>query len=222
MERAGVHVPVKVIPVPVTLGSEQLDLLGEVLVSDKPDTELVLFVGRLVDEKALRTWLRVAKEVAARRPSARFRMVGDGPCRGELERELRTLGLSEILELSGHRPNIALAAHYREAAVFLLSSEAEGFGRVLVEASRFGAALVSTRVAGAEDIIRAGETGLMAEVGDVATLAHHVAGLLADPEGRRRMAETAFADLRQRFHPDELASRWAAFLVEVAQGGAGT
>jgi len=84
--------------------------------------------------------------------------------------------------------------------VFVLPSESEGFGRVLVEAMAMARAIVATNVGGIPDIVLDGETGVLVEPANAVALAHAVRGLLDDPAraarlgaaGRRR-AESTFS-----------------------------
>jgi glycosyltransferase involved in cell wall biosynthesis len=101
---------------------------------------------------------------------------------------------------------------YASADVFLYPSIYEGFGRVMVEAGASGLPVVATATAGAADILRDGETGLLAPVEDASALAQRAGELLADPARRARMGNAAREWIRAQFDPDRafdaIVSQW--------------
>lgn len=178
---------------------------------------LVMFAGRLVAQKDLRTWLRVARRVADRRPDARFVWAGDGPQRAELEAEARRLDLP--LEFAGNLDLAGLAGLYRQAAVFLLTSRDDAFGRVVAEAGAFGVPVVATRCGGPEEIVVDGLTGRLHDEGDVEGLAASVSALLKDPDLRRQLGAAARDRIRERYGLEALSDRIARGWLETAGHG---
>jgi glycosyltransferase involved in cell wall biosynthesis len=176
----------------------------------------VLFVGRLVAEKNLTTWLQVAAQVAARAPSVHFDVVGDGPLREDLEALTHHLGLAERVQFHGFVPYEDLPAIYQAAAVLLLTSHYEGFGRVVVESYLQGVPVVSSRTAGTEDIIADGVTGFLHRADDVSGIAASVLRLLHDAARRQQMGEAGGALVRERFAAERLARDWMALLISAA------
>jgi glycosyltransferase involved in cell wall biosynthesis len=182
----------------------------------------VIFVGRLAPEKDLGTWLAVAHAVSQQHPTARFEIVGDGPERGRLEHEAERLGLGRVLAFTGFVPHAQLGEVYARAAVLLLTSHAEGFGRVLVEAASQGVAAVSTSVAGPRDIIINGVTGFLHEPGDIEGLARSVSSLLAHPLRAAAMGARAQTLASARFDPARLRAAWVNLWVTTAEAAART
>jgi len=83
--------------------------------------------------------------------------------------------------------------------VFVLPSESEGFGRVLVEAMAMGRAIVATAVGGVPDVVLAGETGLLVESADPVALADAVRALLDDPARAARLGAAGRARAESTF-----------------------
>jgi glycosyltransferase involved in cell wall biosynthesis len=209
--------PVVTIPVPVPMVS------STARPASVPDRGWrVMFVGRLAPEKDLGTWLAVARAVADRHPAARFEIVGDGPERAWLEQEAERLGLGGVLSFTGFVPHARLSEVYGRAAVLLLTSRAEGFGRVLVEAASQGVAAVATSVAGPRDIIINGVTGFLHEPGDVEGLARSVSNLLAHPLRATAMGARAQTLVSARFDPARLRAAWVNLWVTTANTAART
>lgn len=202
---------VRVIPVPI------LDLEQLRAVADRPRTQpRVLFVGRLAPEKNLDLWLDVARRVMAAVPEVRFDVVGEGASRVRLEAIADRLGLGGAMVFHGGKTRDALPAFFGRATVLLLTSDHEGFGRVLLEALAAGAAVVSTRTAGAREVIGASEAGLLADVGDAKGLAASVISLLTDAALRQRTVVAASAVVA-RYDPLRLADAWVDMLIEAAE-----
>jgi glycosyltransferase involved in cell wall biosynthesis len=117
---------------------------------------------------------------------------GEGPLRGEIEKEIERLGASGRVKLLGFVNQSALPEVYRAADVLVLPSQYEPFGVVVNEAMLCGCVpVVSNRVGARFDLIEEGRTGFVYPVGDVEKLAELLRGLLGDPERRSRMSEAA-------------------------------
>jgi glycosyltransferase involved in cell wall biosynthesis len=202
----GVRSPIEVLPVAVQMvaGSH----------TGKPRTRerRVLFVGRLVPQKNLEQWLAVATRVAEQDASVRFDIVGDGPCRPAIERRVLELGLAQVVTFHGFLPYNELTVVYSRASLLLLTSSYEGFGRVIVEALSCETPVVAVRLSGVEDIVVDGKTGILLGATDVKGLANAVLSLLHNPDLSMRMGREGALDVRRRFDPHLLASRWVSLL----------
>lgn len=125
--------------------------------------ELVLLsVTRLDPEKNPLLLLDIVDGL--RRHDARWRMVvaGDGPLRGDLQRRVAELGLSDAVDLPGEvRNGPALWRLYRDSHVFLHVSFTEGLPQVLYEAQAAGTPIVATDVGGVSEALGAGAYGIL-------------------------------------------------------------
>jgi glycosyltransferase involved in cell wall biosynthesis len=92
-----------------------------------------------------------------------------------------------------------LAELYRGASVFVLSSDEEGLGLVILEAMASGLPVLSTRCGGTEGLVVEGVTGRLTPVGDARALAAGMKGLLDDVVLRRSMGERARRIAEQKF-----------------------
>jgi glycosyltransferase involved in cell wall biosynthesis/SAM-dependent methyltransferase len=201
------HWRVECIPVPVTVPAATPQ--GEV--ATRPP--LVLYVGRLAREKNVTFLLDVAARVLAQDPRARFRIVGEGPERANLEARAAELGLGARVEFTGAAPHAKLGEHYGAARILLLTSHVEGFGRVLVEAGASGLPAVAPEVGGVSDIIENGRTGLTFAPGALDEATAHVLRLLSDPDACASLGAAARERVRDKFDPEALATRWVDFML---------
>ena len=140
---------------------------------------LVGIVARLVPIKAHEVFLDAAVRIRARRPDARFLIVGDGESRTALEARVDGLGLREAVRFLGWRAD--LDRLYADLDVVVLTSRNEGSPVALIEAMAAGRAVVSTAVGGVPDVVTHDLTGLLAPLDDAAMVADHVLALLEDP-----------------------------------------
>jgi glycosyltransferase involved in cell wall biosynthesis len=150
---------------------------------------VILGVGRLVEQKDFPTLVRAFARLRARR-SARLLILGEGPERAALERLVAELGLAADVRLRGRVPGAP--AFMARAAVFVLSSAWEGFGRVLVEALAMGCPVVSTDCpSGPREILENGLYGPLVPVGDDAALAAAIESVLERPPERAALRKRA-------------------------------
>src|SRR6185437_4567159 len=118
-------------------------------------------------------------------------LVGDGPLRDDVKREVLALGLDAVVHIVGYRTDAdALLA---AADVACLSSREEGMGSVLLDALAFGLPIAATRAGGIPEVIVDGESGLLAEVRDPEDLGAAIARLVTDRELAARVSSRAQA-----------------------------
>ena len=149
------------------------------------DTPLLLMVSRLVKEKDLADLIGIDRVLKRRGLKYRLALVGDGPFRAELER-----GLPDA-HFAGQQVGVELARWYASADVFVFPSTTETFGNVVQEAMASGLATVVVDKGGPSSLLQDGVSGLVARANDVDEIAAKVAGLIEDPQRRRRMGEEA-------------------------------
>jgi glycosyltransferase involved in cell wall biosynthesis len=160
----------------------------------------LLAVGRFSDpRKDVRTLLGAYARLCAARPSAPdLVLVGKSPGAAELD-YLRSLPVAGRVRVVTDVSADELAAWYRGASAFVLSSAEEGLGMVILEAMASGLPVVSTDCGGPATSVVPGETGLLTPVGDPAALAHALARVLDDPVAARRMGEAGRARAEREF-----------------------
>ncbi|GJD75735.1 glycosyltransferase [Methylobacterium goesingense] len=163
---------------------------------------LVVGVGRLAPQKNFARFLDVIALVGARAPVRAVIAGEDMGCRPALEARAARLG--DTVTFVGRVPDA------RElicaADVFLLTSDHEGMPNVLLEAMSAGVPCVTTRVNAVGDMVRHGETGLVAGH-DTGALADHVARLVGDGALRRRIGASARVAVLRGHDPAGVAVR---------------
>lgn len=200
--RLGIGDARKVVVIPLGLDLEPFLTDIEVVparaaIGLRPSSRVVGLVGRLVPIKDVGTFLRAIAELAPAMPDLEAVIVGDGPERGSLESLSRDLGLDRLCHFVGWRSD--MAAVYAALDVVALSSLNEGSPVSLIEAMAAGRAVVGTRVGGVPEVIRDGATGVLVSPSDPPALARALAGLLDDPDARRKLGNDARDEARERW-----------------------
>ena len=161
---------------------------GEPRALDLPDNFL-LYAGRLAPNKGLPTLISA---VARLPPTARMPLVLLGPdwgMRSQLELQAKALGIADQVRFLGA---VASRAEYRNvfrrARLFVLASEWEAFGLVLLEAMASGVPIVATSVGGVPEVLEDGQVGRLVSYGDVEGLASAIGSLMSDTDGRHELA----------------------------------
>jgi glycosyltransferase involved in cell wall biosynthesis len=174
---------------------------------------LLLAVGRLSEEKGFERLLEACSGLMKKYPEWDLVILGEGPLRPELERQVTAAQLGGRVFLPGRVGN--LAQWYERADLYVMSSRYEGFGNTLAEALVHGLPAVSFDCdTGPRDIIRHEIDGLLVPPGDVACLAAALDRLMGDADLRRKFAARA-AEARERFSIERIAGKWEALFDEI-------
>lgn len=158
------------------------------------DTLLVGTVGELTPLKGQGEFLRAASQVLKQVPNSYFIVAGIDHSPGN-KHQKQLLRLIEELQLTAHVRLVGwldeLAKLYCALDVFVSASHTESFGLAIAEAMASGTAVVATETAGAVELIKTEETGLLVPVADVNRMAAAILLLLKDETKRLRLGQRA-------------------------------
>ena len=187
-----IYNPVSQRPVPSDLEFIAADSLWGV-----PRSKRILAVGRMKTVKNYPLLLRSFALLDD--PEARLMFVGEGEGRAALASLAKELGVMDRVIFAGFRPDPT--PFYRTADLFVLSSNSEGFGNVIVEALACGTYVVSTDCpSGPAEILDNGRYGSLVPVGDSAAMARAM----------RKALETQVEPERLRLRASEFTPQIAA------------
>lgn len=173
---------------------------------DDEDKDVILFVGRIADQKDLKTWLRAFEKVHERDPDTRAILVGQGPERGNITKFAEERGISDVVSLPGFVENPY--GYMARSDVFLLSSRYEGLPTTLIEALACGCPIVATDCpSGPREILADGTYGPLIPVGDASGLADAVRETLAHPVPAEKLRGRA-----DDFSPDAVFDDYERFI----------
>jgi len=133
----------------------------------------VLFVGRQIPEKAVLAVVPAVVRARSAIPSLRATIIGDGPDRAALERQIADLGAGEFASALGFVDGEVLERELSRALCLLLPSRREGYGMVVIEAAAAGTPSIVTQGPdnAAVELVEEGVNGLIAASDAPETLA---------------------------------------------------
>jgi glycosyltransferase involved in cell wall biosynthesis len=182
-----------------------------------------VFVGRLVDWKAVDLLLAAFRRVADETP-ATLDVLGDGPMRPRLEAEARRLGLGGAVTFHGWLPQAELGRRLQAADVFVLPSLYECGGAVVLEAMACGLPVVATRWGGPTDYIDP-RCGILVEPTSpaefVAGLARAMAELASSPSRRQEMGRAGRQRVLREFDWERKVERMLDVYADTVRRAAG-
>lgn len=180
----------------------------------------LLCVGRLVRHKQIDLLIRAFQAVAAEFPDLGLTIVGTGPEEAGLRQQAAQSGLGGRIEFKGLVSAAALIEAYRSARAFVLPSEQEGFGMVLVEAMAAGAPVLALKAvrSAATEVVRDELDGLLFD--SEAGLVRALRRLLGDPTLQRRLAAAGQARAVEYDWDRSVAPAAVAYYEALAAGKA--
>ena len=160
-----------------------------------PDVFVFGTAGRLAPTKGLVHLIEAFPKVKEFKPSAHLVLLGDGPCKAELEQQALNMSCHDSIHFLGRRDNIEQLL--RGMDVFVLSSIAEGMPRVLLEAMVAGVPCIAANVGGIAEIINSKDVGILVPPKDSQALAEAMMELAKiTPDKRQKLIDNA----RQRIY----------------------
>lgn len=132
--------------------------------------------------------IRIFHEVRKKVPSRLF-LIGDGPDRSQCEQLARDLGIYQDVKFLGKQTEVVplLSA----ADLFLMPSQSESFGLSALEAMACEVPVVSSSVGGLPELVLHGQTGFIAEIGDIDRMSRYAIDLLSNPQKHSMFAAAA-------------------------------
>lgn len=188
---------------------------------ERPDpltAKVVVAAGRLAPVKGFGRMIDAFAPVARKHPDWQLHVYGEGARRDRLEARVARLGLRDQVSLPGyaHDFDAVLAG----ASVFAMTSRAEGFPMVLLEAMGEGLPLVAMDCPrGPGEIVVDGSNGLLVDDDDVDGFTRALLALVEDEQLRRRLGRQARLDA-EKYSVDAVAADWLGLLAELDRAAA--
>ena len=179
----------------------------------------LLYVGRLATQKNLPLLLAVVKALHEAGCAAfKLLIVGEGPMETKLREIVERDGLTSLVEFRGPVSREEIVRVFADSDVFVLTSDYEGYPRVLMEAAASALPTVTTAISGSDESIRDGESGFIVPIRAFAEIAAKIRLLIEDPALRARQGAVARAHARSQLDPAANAANQMAIWRQIAGG----
>jgi glycosyltransferase involved in cell wall biosynthesis len=177
------------------------DIRKELKIESK--TKLVGFIGRIIPEKGLKSFLLAIPEVIQECPEAFFLIIGDvflgeETHRNELLEIINKNVLEKYIRFTGFRTDIGDVMRSLDILVFP-SVAPESFGLSIMEAMSLGKPVIASKVGGVSEIIEDGITGMLIEPNQPDQIADRIIHLLSNQEIYSSIAQKAKEVVTERF-----------------------
>ena len=135
-------------------------------------------------------------------------MVGSGPDVKEVDEFIANLGLRKRCLQLGKLQQEQLPSLYEQSELFLLASNYEIFGMVILEAMYFGLPVISTLTAGSDAIITNGEDGIIIDGLSIDTWTAKIKGLVDNPMKLALMKKAAHSTIENHLNWDKTVNEF--------------
>lgn len=158
----GIKSPITIIPTGVNLQKFQAPMMINVrqkyqIAVKRP---LILTLSRLAYEKDIDRLISVLPQVCQVEPDALLMIVGDGPAREDLEKQVSDLNLQEHVIFTGEIANERVADYYHAADLFVSTSVSESQGLTYIEALASGLRIITTHSPYTDQLLDDADFGL--------------------------------------------------------------
>jgi glycosyltransferase involved in cell wall biosynthesis len=173
--------------------------------------KVIVTVGRLIPQKNQQLLLDAFKIIHDKYPDYKLVIYGEGELRGKYENFINDNGLSEYILLPGVKKNIYDLLS--KAEIFVLPSLFEGMPNALIEAMCIGMPVVSTRVSGADEIIKTGYNGILIN-NDIDEMIDALEKLINNPTLRSRYGANA-SKLAWDLSESKITENWKMLIEQI-------
>ncbi len=186
-----------VIPNPVTFYPERPAIL---------ENKLILSIGRIDFPKGYDLLLDVFTLFCKENKDWKLRIVGDGPLRGKIEKDIDKKGLRGRISLLSSS-NLILE-EYLKASIYLMTSRTEGFPMVLLEAQACGLPIIAFDCeTGPAEIVTNRKNGYLIEMSNLKEMSNRLLELCADFQKRKAFGQNARESVKH-FYPEVVYGKW--------------
>jgi glycosyltransferase involved in cell wall biosynthesis len=170
-------------------------------------------VGRIVHQKGFDLGLRALAQLTGL--DWEWSIAGDGPQLEPLKSLARELGISARVKFLGWQSGKELSQCYHQANLFLFPSRHEGMPNAVLEAMSSGLPVVATRIAGSEELVVDGITGLLTPSESVDELRDALRKILTDSTLREKMGIASRLRVEQNYTWQKVAGQYQSLLKKI-------
>ena len=201
----------------ITVINNPLDLttLSENITEERSSLQkrlTLVAVGRLAKQKNYPLLLETVAKLHQRYPLHLW-ILGEGPEKARLTHLVEVLGLQEVVSFLGFQDNPW--SYIKQADIFVLSSDYEGFGNVVIEALAVGTPVIATDCPyGPNEILVGGQYGILVPPGDASAMATAIQSLFDDHAKRKKFQKMGSIRAKD-FSVDKIVPQYENLFLEL-------
>jgi N-acetyl-alpha-D-glucosaminyl L-malate synthase BshA len=171
----------------------------------QPNEKIVIHISNFRSVKRCSDVVKVFARVRQQLP-AKLILIGSGPELSMVKSQAEQLGLMDATWILGQQE--AVENLLPLADVLLLTSESESFSLVTLEAMSCAVPTVTTNVGGLSEVVAAGQSGFLDEVGDIESMSKHVLKIMKDQKLAAKMGQAGRARAKQLFEQSMIVPQY--------------
>lgn len=190
------------------------EFLTEEEINVQNKENVIISVGRLVEQKNQELLVNAFANVAKKHPDYKLKIFGEGNLRNELQEKINNLGMKDKILLCGVSDNIK--EELRKSKIFVLPSNYEGMPNALIEAMAVGCAVISTDCpcGGPRELIENNKNGILVPLNDEKTLSDKINYLIENEDIIKNLGEES-KKIKQILNPDNILKKWLEYIQAV-------
>lgn len=174
----------------------------------------IIAVGRLTEQKnfelLVRAYARARKQITK---NTTLTIYGEGSLRTGLERVIRELNMTNYVNIPGSIQNVF--TEMKDASLFIMSSDYEGFPNALLEACAMGIPVIATDIkTGTVREIVSEKIGVTVSVGNERELSEAITKMIEDDEYRKSIRGMYGQEIQEKYSIDVIGKRWHEEIVK--------
>ncbi len=178
-------------------------------------SKCILSAGLVNKIKRFDLIIPTAEKIFSKYPDWHWEICGDGPELSKIKQSAENSPVKDNLIFCGSVKD--MDAHYKNAAMYVLTSEMEGLPMVLLEAKSHGLPIVSFDInTGPSDIITDSVNGFLVPSGDIDTLASKICTLIESDKLRIAFSENSQKDI-DNFSTETIIKKWETLLLNTVK-----
>jgi glycosyltransferase involved in cell wall biosynthesis len=181
---------------------------------------LLLGVGRLALKKGFNFLIEAMPQIIQEIPSARLVIIGFGPEKEQLEKQIQKLKLSSSVSLIGGKSGKELRDWFASADIFIGPSivtpdgDTEGQGVVFLEAMASGTAVIASDVGGIKDAVRDNISGLLVHEKNPQAIAEKILTLAKDKQLKEKLIQNALELVRSDYSGEQSSRKFIGLYMQ--------
>ncbi|MCC6396302.1 MAG: N-acetyl-alpha-D-glucosaminyl L-malate synthase BshA [Bacteroidetes bacterium] len=180
----------------------------------RSDEKVLVHISNFRAVKRVGDVIRIFDEVLKKLPATLI-LAGDGPDRSACEHLVRELGIQEHVRFLGKQTE--LVPILSSSDLMLMPSQSESFGLAALEAMACGVPVISSSVGGLPELQVHGQTGYIAEIGDIDRMARYAVELLGNDTKMAMFRQACRTRAVEHFDVKKIVTQYEDYYREIVQ-----